>query len=148
LLSFSRISHDECSTSRGVSQVGQKPTKFANEQSPSRRLRFKIRGIRLSKAVRVRQNCSTLCSRLHVARQPNVAIASHSPRDCYALTWNLTSPDSKKPTIWFAAATPALLLASKVWAPIFFFVKITRFPILSPTTLDISSADLGATSQR
>lgn len=39
-------------------------------------------------------------------------------------------PFSKKPTIWLAAATPALSLASEVWAPIFFLVKISRLPNL------------------
>merc|ERR1712039_1105163 len=50
---------------------------------------------------------------------------------------------SKKFTIWLAAATPALLLASMVCAPIFFLVKMTRFMYLSPTRALISIGVLG-----
>lgn len=37
----------------------------------------------------------------------------------YLLTWNLVQPVAKKLLIWLAAAIPALMLASSVWAPIF-----------------------------
>merc|ERR1712190_444463 len=70
---------------------------------------------------------------LHAHRNKDSKIA-------YALTWKRTSPFSKKLTIWFAAATPALLLASSVCAPIFFFVKISRFMFRSPAASVISLA--------
>merc|ERR1719229_174254 len=79
-------------------------------------------------------------------RQLRALINFRSP--FHAFTWNLTSPFSKKLTIWFAAATPALLFASSVWAPIFFLVKMTRFMYLSPTTSLTASAFFGATSDR
>ena len=37
----------------------------------------------------------------------------------YLFTWNLVQPVAKKLLIWLAAAIPALMLASSVWAPIF-----------------------------
>merc|ERR1719362_1283278 len=80
---------------------------------------------------------------LHPDRAPVARSCTH-----HAFSWNLTSPFSKKPTIWLAAATPALLFASRVWAPIFFLVKITLFIYLSPTSSLISSAFFGATSLR
>merc|ERR1719362_244427 len=80
---------------------------------------------------------------LHPDRAPVARSCTH-----HAFSWNLTSPFSKKPTIWFAAATPALLFASRVWAPIFFLGKITLFMYLSPTSALISSAFPGITSLR
>ena len=46
----------------------------------------------------------------------------------YLFTWNLRSPVAKKLIIWRAAATPAFILASAVWAPIFLGVANTRRP--------------------
>lgn len=40
----------------------------------------------------------------------------------YLFTWKVRSPFSKNLTIWLAAASPALMLASEVSAPIFFLV--------------------------
>jgi len=45
----------------------------------------------------------------------------------YLFTLKRISPFSKKSTICLAAAIPALLLASEVWAPIFLGVKKKRF---------------------
>merc|ERR1711976_284950 len=66
----------------------------------------------------------------------------------HALRENLVSPFSKKPMIWFAAATPALLLASVVCAPIFFLVTIARFIHLSPTTALSPSRSLKPASHK
>ena len=41
----------------------------------------------------------------------------------YLFTWNFVSPSLKKALICLAAAIPALMLASAVWAPIFFGVE-------------------------
>ena len=49
----------------------------------------------------------------------------------YLFTWNLRLPVAKKSTIWRAAARPAFMLASAVWAPIFFGVAKTRRPNFS-----------------
>ena len=49
----------------------------------------------------------------------------------YLFTWNLRFPVAKKSTIWRAAARPAFMLASAVWAPIFFGVAKTRRPNFS-----------------
>ena len=55
------------------------------------------------------------------------------PRGCgaaagaaYLFTWKRVQPVAKKSTIWRAAARPALMLASAVWAPIFLGVAKTR----------------------
>merc|ERR1712238_214815 len=48
-------------------------------------------------------------------------------------TWQETSPFAKKSTICLAAAPAQLLLASAVWAPIFFGVQCTCFAKRSPS---------------
>lgn len=49
----------------------------------------------------------------------------------YLLTWNVLSPVSKNFAICFAAASPALMFASAVSAPIFLGVAKTLFPNFS-----------------
>ena len=49
----------------------------------------------------------------------------------FALTWKRVFPVAKKSTIWRAAASPAFMLASAVWAPIFLGVAKTRSPNFS-----------------
>lgn len=44
-------------------------------------------------------------------------------RESYLFTWNLVTPFLMKSTIWWAAARPALMLASAVSAPIFLGVE-------------------------
>ena len=60
----------------------------------------------------------------------------------YLFTWNLFQPSFRYATTCSAAAMPALMLASNVWAPIFLGVKNTR----SPNFSFIASAASGFTS--
>ena len=48
---------------------------------------------------------------------PSLVLSSREK--AYLFTWNLVQPVAKKLLIWLAAAIPALMLASSVWAPIF-----------------------------
>ena len=52
----------------------------------------------------------------------------------YLLTWKRVLPVAKKSAIWRAAASPALMLASAVCAPIFLGVANTRAPNFSCRT--------------
>ena len=48
-----------------------------------------------------------------------IRVNPENPWSVYLLTWNFLLPVLKKSALWLAAAIPALMLASSVWAPIF-----------------------------
>merc|ERR1712072_104825 len=75
----------------------------------------------------------------------SVVPAKFSIHCAHLFTWQRTSPSLKKRTICSAAAIPALLFASDVWAPIFFLVTKQR-AALSPKAALMASKFFGWTS--